>query len=460
MQTKTNVSVGVLNRIRESASTNYQTAIPIATADAAVIRDIGKIIMDSPNLQNEFLNALINRIGKVVIKTRLFENPLKPFVKGDLTFGESIEEVFINLIDAKQYNATASEDTVFKREIPDVRSQFHILNSEIYYKTSVGRRELEKAFLSGEGVYDLVEYIVQKMYVSASYDRFLIMKYLIAKAALDGTVNIASVANVTDEASARGLLKAIKATSNDFEILSTEFNAAGVYNSSDKADQYLIIDNKNDANLSVDALAYMFGPQFANSDSKKIRIDGFDKLDFARLNKALGVEVDPFTSDELAALGNIEAVLVDWSWFQIYYKLFETRYLENPENLYENTWLHVWTIYSRSMFENCVIFASGTNGVASVAIDDSTVPTVTHGVAGSATIDAEATITGLSPKQAGVLIYSVAVGVSNTGTGKATIDQDGKLNWTNGFAADDTIVVTVTSAIDPTKTDSATITVA
>ena len=150
MQTRTNVSVDVLNRIREAASVNYQTAVPIATADSAVIRDIGKIIIDSPNLQNEFLNSLINRIGKVIIKTRLFENPLKMFNKGMLEYGETVEEVFVNLCDANQYNATASEDTVFKREFPDVKSQFHVVNSEIFYKQSVGRRELEKAFLSAE----------------------------------------------------------------------------------------------------------------------------------------------------------------------------------------------------------------------------------------------------------------------------------------------------------------------
>jgi hypothetical protein len=48
--TKTNVSVDVLNRIRESASVNYQTAVLNATANADVIRGIGAIIMDSPNL--------------------------------------------------------------------------------------------------------------------------------------------------------------------------------------------------------------------------------------------------------------------------------------------------------------------------------------------------------------------------------------------------------------------------
>ena len=454
MLTKTNVSVDVLNRIRESASVNYQTAVPIATADASVIRDIGAIIMDSPNLQNEFLDTLINRIGKVVIKTRLFENPLQ-FSKGELSYGESIEECFVNLIEANQYDAVKGESEVWKRAFPDVRSQFHVLNSEIFYKTSVSRRELDKAFLSGEGVANLVEAIIQKMYVSAAYDEFLMVKYIIAKAALDGTTAIYPVAAVADEASARQLLKAIKITSNNFEILSKDYNTAGVYNSSSKDDQYVIISNENDGNLTVDCLAYMFGPSFASSDNKKVRIDGFDKLDFDRLNKVLGVEVTPFTDDEIAALGNIEAVLVDWSWFQIYTKLIETRYIENPENLYENTWLHLWRVFSRSIFENCVIFASGVNGVASVAINEA--PTVTHGVAGSGSVDVTITTAGLTPKGGERVNYSVVVSSTN---GKASISEDGVLTWNNAFAADDTIVVTATSAIDSTKTDSETITVA
>ena len=458
MKTRTNVSVDVLNRIRQTASTNYQTAVPIATPNADNIREIGAVLIDSPNLQNEFLNALINRIGKVVLKTRLFESPLAPFVKGELSYGETIEEVFVNLIDAHQYDASKGETEVWKREFADVRSQFHILNSEIFYKTSTGRRELEKAFLSGEGVADLVEYIVQKIFVSAEYDRYLVMRYLTAKACLDGTITMVNVTPVTDEASARGLMKAIKYISNNFEILSTKYNTAGVYNSSAKEDQYLIIDNENDANLTVDCLAYMFGPEFANSGAKKVRIDNFDEFDIARLKKVLGIaeNVDVFTATEIEALGNIEAVLVDWAWFQVYYKLFETRYLENPENLYENTWLHVWTVYSRSIFENCVAFVSGTNGVSSISLGD--MPTVTHGVGGSATIDATITFAGLTPKQGGVLVWTVAT--SSGATGEASIDENGKLTWSDDFTATDTITVTATSLVDSTKTASKTITVA
>ena len=460
MKTKTNVSVDVLNRIRESASINYQTAVPIATPNADNIRDIGAVIIDSPNLQNEFLNALINRIGKVVLKTRLFTSPLAPFVKGDLSYGETVEEIFVNLISAHQYDAQKGEQEVWKREFPDVRSQFHIVNSEIFYKTSNGRRELEKAFLSGEGVADLIEYIVGRMFTSAEYDRYLMMKYIIAKSALDGTMTFVPVSKVTDEATAQGLMKAIKVASNNFEILSTKYNTAGVYNSSAKEDQYVVISNKNDGELTVSCLAYMFGPEFANSGAKKIRIDGFDEFDIDRLKVLLDLDENEsvFTDTEILALGNIEAVLLDWAWFQVYYKLFETRYLENPENLYENTWLHVWTVYSRSIFENAVIFASGTNGISSLAIDDNTVPTVTHGVGGSATIDVTITFSGLTPKQGGVVAYSVEL--SDGATGTATIDSNGKLTWSDGFTATDTITVTVTSVADPTKTDSAVITVA
>lgn len=457
MKTRTNVSVDVLNRIRESASVNYQTAVPIATPNADNIRDIGAVIIDSPNLQNEFLNALINRIGKIVLKSRLFNSPLKPFIKGDLAYGELIEEVFVNLISSHQYDAQASEETVWKREHPDVRSQFHPLNSELYYKISTGRKELEKAFLSGEGVADLVSYITERLFVSAEYDRFLLMKYQIAKACLDGSLTFYPVSKVTDEATARGLMKSIKAVSNNFEILSTEYNTAGVYNSSTKEDQYIIIDNENDANLTVDCLSYMFGVEFANSGAKKVRIDGFDKFDMTRLNKLLKItEGNAFTDTELLALGNIEAVLLDWAWFQVYYKLFETRYLENPENLYENTWLHVWTIYSRSIFENCVVFASGTNGISSITLGDT--PTVTHGVGGSATIDATITFTGLTPKQGGVLVWSVAT--SSGATGEAEIDENGVLTWDDDFTASDTITVTATSLVDSTVTASKTITVA
>ena len=73
--TLTNSSVDILNVIRNNATINYKNYVPVATADAESIREIGAIIMDSPQLQNEFLSALVNRIGRVLVTSKMYDNP-------------------------------------------------------------------------------------------------------------------------------------------------------------------------------------------------------------------------------------------------------------------------------------------------------------------------------------------------------------------------------------------------
>ena len=101
MVTLTNSSVDVLNAIRNSATQNYQTLVPIATPDADCIRKIGSIIMNYPQLQNEFLSALVNRIGRVVVTNKMYQNPWKEFKKGRLEYGETIDEIFVKSLVGK-----------------------------------------------------------------------------------------------------------------------------------------------------------------------------------------------------------------------------------------------------------------------------------------------------------------------------------------------------------------------
>ena len=52
--TLTNNSVDVLNAIRNSASINYRDYVPIATADADSIREIGATIWTTPHCRMSF----------------------------------------------------------------------------------------------------------------------------------------------------------------------------------------------------------------------------------------------------------------------------------------------------------------------------------------------------------------------------------------------------------------------
>ena len=124
----------IINAIRNDASINYKNYVPYATPDAESIRAIGAVIMDNTALKNEFLNALINRIGRVVVTSKLYSNPWAVFKKGKLEFGETIEEIFVNLAKPFQYSPETAETNVWKREIPDVRAAFHTLNFKKFYK--------------------------------------------------------------------------------------------------------------------------------------------------------------------------------------------------------------------------------------------------------------------------------------------------------------------------------------
>lgn len=101
--------------------------------------------------------------------------------KGMLDYGETIEEVYTSLAKAKIYDPESAETDFMKREMPDVQSIFHKIDYKNLFKVTVQRRDLERAFLSADGVYNLVSDIVSSLYSGMEYDEFITMKQLIVE---------------------------------------------------------------------------------------------------------------------------------------------------------------------------------------------------------------------------------------------------------------------------------------
>lgn len=437
--TLTNASVDVLNAIRNSASMNYQNYVPIATPDAEVIREIGAIIMDMPALQNEFVSALINRIGRVLISSRMYENPWRMFKLGKLDFGETIEDVFVELADPHQYDPENAETNVEKREIPDIRSTFYIMNYEKFYKQTVQEQDLRRAFLSIDGVTSLIAKIVESMYTGANYDEFQVMKYMLAKRILRGQMYSVPLTDVTDM---KELATSIKAMSNQLEFMSDKYNLAHVHNFAPKTEQYVILSAEADAHMDVEVLATAFHMDKAEFMGHRVLIDSFGAIDNDRLAVLFANDSTyvPLTQYELAALAAIPAVLVDESFFKIVdiYDMTGNRY--NQEGLYWNYWYHVGKTFASSPFANAIMFNPGTPTVSSVAI-----LTTTATMMPNTALQMEATVVGTN---------FVSQEVTWTATA-GTITPSGYFTAPNGG----TVTITATSKADTTKSATATITV-
>ena len=444
--TLTNSSVDILNVIRENASQNYRDYVPKATADADAIRQIGAVIMDYPNLQNEFLSALVNRIGRVLITSKMYSNPWAMFKKGLLEFGETIEEIFVNIAKPFQFDQAVAESEVFKREIPDVRAAFHIMNYQKFYKATISNDQLRQAFLSWEGITDLIAKIVDAMYTGANYDEFLTMKYLLARHILDGHMYPVQIPTVSTE-NMKTIVSDIKGISNAMEFLSTEYNLTGVATHTPKSDQYMLINSKFDAVMDVEVLASAFNMEKAEFLGRRVLVDSFGKLDIARL--AILFKDDPTylepTSDELAALDKIPAVIVDKDWFMIFdnYQNFTEQY--NGQGLYWNYWYHVWKTFSVSPFANNALFVPGTPSVTAVTVTPGTA-TVTKGQ--SIQLNAKVETENFAPQSV----------TWSSNSDNATVDASGKVTLSSN--ATGTINITATSTYDTSKNGKCVITVA
>lgn len=445
VKTLTNSSVDILNVIRNNATQNYQEYVPLATDDADSIREIGAVIMDFPNLQNEFLSALVNRIGRVLVTSKMYTNPWEVFKKGMLEFGESIEEIFVNIAKPFEYDPDTAESEVFKRVIPDVRSSFHVMNYKKFYKSTIQENDLRQAFLSWDGITDLIARIVNAMYTAANYDEFQTMKYMLAQKILKGQLYPVTIPEVTSS-NMKPIVSQIKGVSNEFEFMSESYNLASVKNFSSKDDQFLIVNANFDATMDVEVLASAFNMSKAEFSGHRILIDGFGKLDTARLHDLF--KDDPnyneVSSAEMEALNKIPAVLVDRDWWMVFDNMEQFTEQYNSQGLYWNYFYHVWKTFSTSPFANTALFIPAVPSVTRVSVTPST-GTVAKG--SSLQLTALVETTNFAPQSVTWSSSNANVTVSETGI------------VTVGQSATGTAVIKATSDYDTTKSGSATITV-
>lgn len=446
--TLTNSSVDVLNAIRNNASINYQNHVPIATADAECIREIGATIMDYTVLQNEFLSALVNRIGRVILTSKSYSNPWAMFKRGFLEFGETVEEIFVNLAKPFEFDPAVAETEVYKREIPDVRSAFHVMNYQKFYKATISQEQLRQAFLTWDGITELIAAITESMYTASNYDEFLTMKYMLARRILNGQMNVEEVRSGDNEGAAKTNVMMVKAISNKLTFMSEKYNLAGVHTHTPKYDQFLLISSQWDAAYDVQVLASAFNMDKAEFAGHRILVDAFDALDIARLNVLF--KDDPtyveIGTDELLTLGAVQAVLVDRDFFMIFDNMAQFTENYNGQGLYWNYFYHVWKTFSVSPFANNVVFSSTEPTVTSVAV---TPKTATVGKGQPLQLTAKVVTTGFAPQSVNW--------ASNSDY--ATVSASGVVKVLDGATTGDTVTITATSTFDNTKSDTCTITV-
>ena len=380
-------TIDILNTIRANASAEYQDSVP-AVAKATDIPKVGEVLYGYPALANQFLSSLVNRIALVRIKSAVFNNAYAQLKKGYLEFGETVEEVFVNICKAREFSAEKAESRELKRSLPDVRTAFHAMNYRVQYPITVQDEDLRMAFMSAEGVTDLIARIVDSVFTAAEYDEYLLFKYLLIKAISHGKI----YPKAFDAADMKNAAKAFRGMSNKLTFMSTEYNNSGVHTTTPRDDQFIFMDSEFNAAYDVDVLAAAFNMDRATFTGHLILVDDWTTFDNDRFSVIVDAsdQLEPVTTAELALMANVKAVIADREWFQVYdnqAKMTE-KYVASGE--YWNYFYNVWKTVSSSPFSNAVVFVDD-------AVTISAPASITCEVTDVSLVD-EATVVTLVPK--------------------------------------------------------------
>lgn len=390
-------TIDILNVIRQNASYDYQQNVP----EVATVNDIpkvGEIIYGTPAFANQFINAIVNRIAIVRVQSATFNNPYSILKKGYIEYGETVEDIFVSIAKAVDFNVEKADKREFKRTIPDVRSAFHVMNWRVMYPVTIQDEDLRQAFLNIEGVQNLIAKIVDAVYTAAEYDEFLLFKYLLIKAISNGKMFPSSIGAGTDLSEAA---VQFRGTSNLLPFMSNDYNETGVKTNTPKNRQVIFMDAMFNAQFDVNVLASAFNMDKADFMGRLFLIDNWTDFDNERFDviRANSDGIEEVTAEELALLANVKAVILDENWFQVYdnNNKFTEKYVAS--GLYWNYFYHTWKTVSNSPFANAVVFVTSAANVALPATvtvhvdakDESDVATVF-------TISADFEEAGLNPR--------------------------------------------------------------
>lgn len=334
-------NVDITNLVASMGSTDLHDRIGTATEQN--IGNIGTTILNYSVVKNEFLNVLVNKICGQIFMNKVYTNPLSFFEKEPVPYGSTLESVFTDLIQSKNFNenfGTSDVSSLIGVEKPPTKTEYYSKNFEKKYKISVSDHQLRTAFLNPNGLQNLINQVLTVPTNSRNFDDFQLMKGLLANASTKEVTLATTYKTASDDVKAKMLTKQTRAIVDRFGMMSKVFNIQGVYTFTNSQNIVIVTTPEVSANLDVELLATAFNMEKAEMGRRIVKIDSFQKYNAA--TKAYEADAD------------VELMVIDEDYIQFRRTLQVSESFRNPDKLTTNVFTHNQGIGAVCGFVNAV----------------------------------------------------------------------------------------------------------
>ena len=344
-----------LNKMREMSVDNgsiYHQYVPLVT-ESTTIGEFGAPILDSQNVNvlNDFV-GLLKKVVYTAVYSKTFNNPLAELEGERMPLGSFIEDTYVNPQPGRAFSVSDFSGLLEKYSA-QVATQILSVNSDVQFPVTITRSKLRDAFTSWDNLEAFVSSMVNALYNGCYILRYNQTKGLVLSAFKAGNIKYEVITNPTDEATAKALVRKIRADYAKMQFPSTSFNAwqdakgedaFALKTWSNPEDLILLIDAETEALISTEVLAAAFNLNMTDYLARRILVDDWSQ----------------FNDDGTKAVDGsmIKAVLCDKAFFKIKTQDFSMDEFWNPNNRTWQYYLNDVRMVNYSLFANAKVYTT------------------------------------------------------------------------------------------------------
>lgn len=292
---------------------------------------------------NDVLNA-VNKIAFQKVEKMNFSDPFKKYDGRPITYGSTIENIWIQQPDGYKYDKDATDP--FSKQANKNKVLYAAINYDMQYQTTIQKDLMKRAVLNEGGLMELINYITESVGTRAEIDTYEATIRMLNNPALyaDGfeTLDVSQYANDPKQR-AKKIGRKIKDVVTDFALPATDNNKLRVKNICPKERALLIIKQELLNDIDWDYLEGVFNLTKVELGAKIITVRDFRTISNDTSTPSL-------VGDDLAF------VVLDERGFDNHLALRDSGAIYNPKGRYFNQFTDVWKIIAYKYWYNARAF--------------------------------------------------------------------------------------------------------
>ena len=289
---------------------------------------------------NQFLSALVNKICYQKVDKFGWTNPFKKYDSFPVTYGDTIENIFVELPKGYTYDKDATDPFAIK--VSDVKTLYSTINYEMQYCSTIYDSLLRRACLNEYGFSNLVTAILGSLTDAKNVDEYFAELSLLNNVNLypdNGSgdfkeLDVSTLAN--DKEKGEMITKQIVDLTSSFELPSTKHNKLNLMQVSNRDDILLIIRRDLYNMINLDYLTGVFNLSKVDLINRIMTVNSF------KVKDAEGTEHGE----------DLGFIVLDTRCFDNHIALEDGGLIYNPKNKSTNHFMNLWKIMSFKYFFN------------------------------------------------------------------------------------------------------------